>query len=143
MPIIQEVACGKREKLFVFGNDYDTVDGTGLRDYIHIVDLAQAHVEAVNYASNNSKLIEGEKFDVFNIGTGEATSVLQLITTFEETTGVSIPYKIVGRREGDLRCTCANTDKAKKILKWESKKTIKDACKDAWNWIKNNPEGIQ
>ena len=143
MPIVQEVACGKREKLYVYGNDYDTIDGTGLRDYVHVVDLAQAHVEALNYARINSADISGEKYEVFNIGTGQATSVLQLINTFEETTGVTIPYEIVGRREGDVRYSWANTDKAKRALKWEAKKTIKDAWKDAWNWIKGNPDGVE
>ena len=143
MPVIQEVACGKREKLKVFGNDYDTADGTGMRDYIHVVDLAQAHVEALKYMRANHSEIQGQKYDVFNIGTGKPTSVFQLVQAFEEQTDVKIPYEIVDRREGDSPIFYAVTDKAKRLLKWESKYTINDACKHSWNWIKDNPNGVE
>jgi len=109
-----------------------------LRDYIHVVDLAQAHIEALSYMRSVYTEISGEKFDVFNIGTGKPTSVLQMVNLFEEATEVKIPYEIVGRREGDCTISCAVTEKAKRVLKWEAKYTIKDACKHSWVWIQNH-----
>ena len=141
MPVIQEVASGKREVLKVFGDDYDTPDGTGLRDYIHVVDLAQAHISALKYMRDYNS--EGERYEVFNVGTGTPTSVLDLVNAFEEENWIKIPYEVVAKREGDAAISYAVTDKAKRLLNWKSKFTIRDACRHSWNWIKNNPNGVE
>ncbi|WP_213818824.1 UDP-glucose 4-epimerase GalE [Garciella nitratireducens] len=130
MPYITQVAKGKLKKLRVFGKDYPTVDGTGVRDYIHVVDLAQGHVAALE------KLIEG--VHIYNLGTGQGTSVLQLVQAFEEVNGVKIPYEIVGRRSGDIAQCYADVTKAKKELGWTAKRGIKEMVRDAWNFEKNN-----
>lgn len=137
MPYISQVASGKLEILSVFGSDYNTYDGTGVRDYIHVVDLAKAHVLAVEYA------LEHKGTEVFNIGTGTGYSVLDIIKAFERVNNLSIPYKVVGRRSGDVAICYANSDKAKKILGWKAEKTLEDMCRDTWNWQKNNPEGYK
>ena len=137
MPFIAQVAVGKRPELSVFGDDYDTVDGTGVRDYIHVVDLAIGHIKALEKVS--------EKTDVYiyNLGSGEGTSVLQLVNTFERVNRVPIPYKIVPRRSGDVATCYANADKAYKELNWKTTKSVEDMCGDTWNWQSKNPNGYQ
>lgn len=130
MPYITQVARGKLEKLRVFGNDYPTVDGTGVRDYIHVMDLAKGHVAALE------RLTEG--VHIYNLGTGKGTSVLQLLRAFEETNGVKIPYEIVGRRPGDIAECYADVSKAERELGWKAEKDIFDMCRDAWRFEKNN-----
>ncbi|ATP39426.1 UDP-glucose 4-epimerase GalE [Solibacillus sp. R5-41] len=129
MPYITQVAKGKLEKLMVFGNDFFTVDGTGVRDYIHVMDLAEGHVAALD------NLTEG--VHIYNLGTGQGTSVLQLIEAFEEANGVGIPYEIVDRRPGDIASSYANVLKAKRELGWIAKHNIKAMCRDAWRFEKN------
>lgn len=129
MPYITQVAKGKLEKLKVFGNDYPTIDGTGVRDYIHVVDLAEGHVAALG------KLTPG--VHIYNLGTGQGTSVLQLVHTFEEANGIKIPYEIVSRRPGDIAECFADASKAKRELGWTAKKDIFQMCRDAWNFEKN------
>ncbi len=131
MPYIQQVASGIRAHLNVFGDDYDTPDGTGVRDYIHVVDLAKAHVAALKYA------FKSKGCEAINLGTGAGTSVLEAIKAFERANGVKIPYEIAPRRAGDLASTYADCKKAKSVLGWEAKLTFEDACRDAWNWEKN------
>ena len=128
MPYITQVACGKREKLFVYGNDYNTHDGTGVRDYIHVVDLARGHVKALN-AINNKCGIE-----IFNLGTGHGYSVLDVIHTFEKVNQIKIPYEITDRRPGDIATCYAKPAKAEKILKWRAEFTLEDMCRDSWNY---------
>lgn len=135
MPFITQVAVGKREKLSVFGNDYDTVDGTGVRDYIHVVDLAKGHIKALE------KHMNFKGVEAYNLGTGKGVSVLELVKTFEKVNEVKIPYAISDRRPGDIATCFADASKAKKELGWEAEKTIEDMCKDSWNWQKNNPQG--
>ena len=137
MPYITQVAVGKREKLGIFGNDYDTVDGTGVRDYIHVVDLAIGHVKAVERFSLNKGT------EIFNLGTGKGTSVLELVHAFEDATGVKIPYEIKDRRAGDIATNYADASLAAKELGWTAKYDIKRACQDSWRWQKNNPNGFE
>ena len=138
MPFIAQTAVGKRESLSVFGDDYDTQDGTGVRDYIHVVDLADAHVKAMNYLNSNNFNI---KDSTFNIGTGKGYSVLEMIKSFEKASGKKILYKIVERRAGDIAKCFANPSYAKEILNWNATKTIDEMCKDSWRWQMNNPDG--
>ena len=135
MPYISQVAVGRLPRLRVFGNDYPTPDGTGIRDYIHVVDLAKGHVSALAYGEKHTGV------EVFNLGTGMGYSVLDLVKTFEQVNGVAIPYDIVDRRAGDIAECYADASKAKELLGWEAKKTLEDMCRDTWNWQKNNPEG--
>lgn len=137
MPYISQVAVGKLEKLHVFGNDYKTVDGTGVRDYIHVVDLANGHVKAVDWALQNTGC------EAFNLGTGNGTSVLQLRDAFIKANNIDVPYVIDPRRPGDPDEVYANADKAKNILGWEAKFGIDEMCRDTWNWQKNNPKGYE
>jgi UDP-glucose 4-epimerase len=130
IPYITQTAIGKRQQLLVFGNDYDTVDGTNIRDFIHVVDLAKAHVAAFNFLEPQA----GGYYDVFNIGTGEGYSVLQLIDTFEKVNELKLNYKIGPRRPGDTVKIYGDVSKAKNILGWETKLTLEDAMKDAWRW---------
>lgn len=130
MPYITQVACGKREKLFVYGNDYDTPDGTGVRDYIHVVDLARGHVCAMQALDKNCGL------EIFNLGTGHGYSVLDVIKTFEEVNNIKIPYEIVARRPGDIASCYANPEKAKQILGWVAQYNLQDMCRDSWNYQK-------
>lgn len=132
MPYITQVAKGKREKLRVFGNDYTTVDGTGVRDYIHVVDLAEGHVAALNHLTKGVQ--------VYNLGTGRGTSVLELLKAFEKANDVKVPYKIIERRPGDVAECYADTSKAKDKLGWVAKRDITDMCKDAWNFEKSHTE---
>ena len=135
MPFIAQTAVGRRECLSVYGDDYDTPDGTGVRDYVHVVDLAAGHVAAVRYLETHRGV------GVFNLGTGKGVSVLELVSAFEKATGVRIPKKTAGRRPGDLPICYASTEKARRELNWEAKKTIEDACADSWRWQSNNPDG--
>ncbi len=135
MPYIAQVAVGKREKLSVFGNDYDTPDGTGVRDYIHVVDLAKGHVAAVKRAET----VKG--CEIYNLGTGVGVSVLELVHAFEKATGVKIPYVIAPRRPGDIAYSYADASKALAVLGWKTEKNAEDACRDTWRWQKNNPNG--
>ena len=137
MPYIAQVAVGRIPQLSVTGNDYDTPDGTGVRDYIHVVDLAEGHVSAINYLKTNKGA------NIINLGTGVGVSVLELVSAFEKATGVTIPKEITERRPGDIATCYASTDKAKKELGWEAKKTIAQACEDTWRWQKNNPNGYE
>ena len=134
MPYIAQVADGRREHLNIFGNDYDTSDGTGARDYIHVVDLALAHTIALNPKTLN-------KFEILNIGGGKSTTVLELIKSFEDTSGVTIKFKYLPRREGDLPAFWADTSKALKKISWQSERNIKNICEDTWRWHKLNPTG--
>ena len=135
MPYITQVAIGKRECLGVFGNDYNTVDGTGVRDYIHVCDLAMGHVLTLDKLFTNSGLV------TYNLGTGKGTSVLELHDAFEKACGFKIPYKIMPRRAGDIDSCYANCDKAYKEIGFKAKYNIDDMCRDSWNWQKNNPDG--
>jgi UDP-glucose 4-epimerase len=135
MPYITQVAVGKRDHLSVFGNDYPTPDGTGVRDYIHVVDLAKGHVAALAYA------LEHTGTEVFNLGTGHGVSVLELVHAFERATGVTIPYEIAPRRPGDLAECWADPTKAQQILGWHAQKTVEDMCADSWRWQSQNPNG--
>ena len=135
MPYISQVAVGKLEKLHVFGNDYNTVDGTGVRDYIHVVDLAVGHVKAVDWTLQNLGC------EAFNLGTGNGTSVLQLRDAFVKVTGVDVPYVIDPRRPGDPDEVYANAEKAEKVLGWTAKFGIEEMCEDTWRWQSGNPKG--
>ena len=135
MPFITQVAVGKREKLSIFGDDYDTPDGTGVRDYIHVVDLAQGHLDALHYADAHKGC------EVFNLGTGNGVSVMEMVTTFASVNNVPVPYAIAERRPGDLATVYAETKKAKEGLGWEAKLNLEDMCRDSWNWQSNNPNG--
>ena len=130
MPYITQVAQGIRPKLNVFGDDYPTPDGTGVRDYIHVVDLAKGHVAALEYALSH------EGCELFNLGTGRGYSVLDMVRTFERVNEVPVPYEVVGRRAGDLASYYANTAKAEKVLGWKAEKGIEEMCRDAWRWQK-------
>lgn len=136
MPYIAQVAVGKLPCLNVFGDDYDTVDGTGVRDYIHVVDLARGHLCAVKY------VMEHTGTEAVNLGTGKGTSVLELVHAFEKACGKEIAYKITDRRPGDIAVCYANTDKAKKVFGWEAEYGIDKMCEDSWNFTKNNPNGL-
>ena len=135
MPYITQVAVGRRPHLNVFGNDYDTPDGTGVRDYIHVVDLAKGHVAAVDYVANNTGC------EVFNLGTGTGYSVLDMVNTFGEVNQVPVPYVIASRRPGDVATCYADPAKSLSVLGWKAEKNLSDMCKDSWNWQKNNPQG--
>lgn len=137
MPYITQVAVGKREELSVFGNDYDTPDGTGVRDYIHVVDLAQGHVKAIE------ELLQHNGTQIYNLGTGEGYSVLDLVKAFEAATGVEIPYKVVARRAGDVAQVYANPQLAKDVLGWVAEKNLQEMCQDSWRWQQNNPNGYE
>lgn len=131
VPFITQTAIGLRAELSVFGNDYQTPDGTAIRDYIHVVDLAKAHVIALKRLLQNENI---EKVETFNIGTGKGSSVLEVIQSFEKVTNKKLPYKIVSKREGDITIAYANTKKAEHILKWRAEKTLDEAMLSAWNW---------
>ncbi len=135
MPYISQVAVGRRERLGVFGNDYPTPDGTGVRDYIHVVDLAKGHVAAVGYALKN------QGCEVFNLGTGTGYSVLDMVKAFERVNGVSIPYAIQPRRPGDVAVCYADPAKSKEKLGWQAEKDLEDMCADTWRWQSSNPKG--
>ncbi|MGN7888966.1 UDP-glucose 4-epimerase GalE [Dyadobacter sp. 22481] len=131
VPFITQTAAGLRKSLTVFGNDYNTPDGTCIRDFIHVVDLAKAHVKALDLLESQT---DTNYYDVFNVGTGEGYTVLQLINTFEEVNGVKLNYTIGPRREGDVEQIYAQSDKVNNIMKWRAEKTMAEALRDAWNW---------
>ncbi len=139
MPYISQVAVGKLKQLSIFGNDYDTIDGTGVRDFIHVVDSAKGHVSALNYIDNQGDKSLG--FVAINLGTGQGTSVLQLVNAFIENTAQQVPYVFVERRVGDIASCYASADKAKNLLNWQANLTIDDMCKDSWKWQSGNIEG--
>lgn len=137
MPYITQVAIGKREFLSVYGDDYDTHDGTGVRDYIHVVDLAEGHVKAVD------NILEGGKgVQVFNLGTGIGYSVLDIVKAFNKAYGKELPYKIAPRRPGDIATCYSDPTKAKDVLGWTAKRGIEEMCEDSWRWQSNNPNGF-
>ena len=135
MPFVAQVAVGKRDKLFVFGNDYPTTDGTGVRDYIHVMDLVEGHVVALDYCRRNRGL------HTINLGTGNGVSVLEMVAAFERVSGRSVPYEIVDRRPGDIATCWADPSLAKKILRWEASRSLTQMCEDAWRWQSGNPDG--
>ncbi len=135
MPYITQVAVGKREKLNVFGGDYPTPDGTGVRDYIHVVDLAKGHLLALE------KVIRERGVSVYNLGTGRGYSVLEVVKAFAKVNGIKIPYVITDRRPGDIAVCYADTEKAYRELGFKAERNLEDMCRDAWNWQKRNPEG--
>lgn len=137
MPYVTQVGIGKRNQLGIFGKDYDTPDGTGVRDYIHVVDLAKGHLSALTY------VMEQEGIEAINLGTGQGHSVLEVIKTFEKANNVTIPYAIRERRPGDIGTCYADVNKAKKLLGWESRKSLEDMCRDAWHWQSMYPEGYE
>ncbi len=138
MPYITQVAVGKLKELSVFGDDYKTKDGTGVRDYIHVVDLAKAHVKAIDYINNSTFTA---KYSTFNIGTGRGYSVLDMVKAFEKASGKKINYKIAPRRAGDIATCYADPSLAKEILNWEAKKDLDEMCKSSWKWQSSNPNG--
>ncbi|RXR29657.1 UDP-glucose 4-epimerase GalE [Flavobacterium piscinae] len=131
VPFITQTGIGLRQELSVYGDDYPTPDGTAIRDYIHVVDLAKAHVVALQRLVENKNL---DKVETFNLGTGTGSSVLEVIKTFEKVSGKKLPYKIVGRREGDITSAYANTDKANNVLGWKAQSTLEEALASAWKW---------
>jgi len=137
MPYVTQVAVGKRPELGVFGNDYDTHDGTGVRDYIHVVDLARGHVKAL------SKIEEKAGLKIYNLGTGNGYSVLDIVKNFEEATGVKVPYSIKPRRPGDIATCYSDASKAERELGWKAEYGIKDMCADSWRWQSMNPNGYE
>ena len=136
MPFLAQVAVGKREKLSVFGGDYDTVDGTGVRDYIHVEDLAAGHVAALEALTTTS-----ERVNIWNLGSGRGTSVLELLHAFERAVGRELPYEIVARRPGDVASSYADPAKANAELGWSTQKSVDDMCADTWRWQLQNPQG--
>ncbi len=135
MPYITQVAVGKLAQLGVFGNDYDTPDGTGVRDYIHVVDLAKGHVSALK------KIEQKEGISIYNLGTGQGYSVLDIVKNFEEANDIKIPYVIKERRAGDIATCYCDPSKAERELGWKAELGIREMCRDSWNWQKNNPNG--
>jgi UDP-glucose 4-epimerase len=135
MPYITQVAVGKLKQLTIFGDDYDTPDGTGVRDYIHVCDLAEGHLAAIDYAASHTGC------EIFNLGTGSGYSVLDMVKTFSKVNGVAVPYQIGPRRAGDLATVYADPKKAKDVLGWQAKRGLAEMCRDSWNWQKNNPNG--
>lgn len=135
MPFITQVATGKREKLAVFGDDYDTHDGTGVRDYIHVEDLANGHLKALEKLDTDVGLV------TYNLGTGQGYSVLDMVKAFESQSGQKVPYQIAPRRSGDVAACYADPKLAAKELNWQAEKGLEDMCRDSWNWQSNNPDG--
>ena len=135
LPYITQVAAGKLDHLNVYGDDYPTHDGTGVRDYIHVVDLAKGHVAAAAYAQQHAGV------EIINLGTGTGYSVLDIVKAFEEVNGVAVPYQIVARRPGDIAECWADPSKAEKLLGWKAEKTLQDMCRDSWRWQTQNPNG--
>ncbi|PEQ04213.1 UDP-glucose 4-epimerase GalE [Bacillus toyonensis] len=137
MPYVTQVAVGKLKELNIFGNDYPTKDGTGVRDYIHVVDLAKGHVKALE------KVLKTTGIDAYNLGTGKGYSVLEMVNAFEKVSGKKIPYKIIGRRPGDVAICFADVSKAKRELGWEAEYGLEEMCLDSWRWQVNNKNGYQ
>ena len=137
MPFISQVAVGKREHLNIFGNDYDTHDGTGVRDYIHVVDLAKGHLKALEKLTSLNSVL------TVNLGTGKGYSVLDVVKAFEKASGKDLPYKVIARRSGDVAEYFADPSYAKEVLGWEATKGIKEMCEDTWRWQSKNPNGYE
>jgi len=137
LPYICQVAVGKLERLGIFGDDYDTPDGTGVRDYIHVCDLASGHVSALKAIESKCGLA------IYNLGTGHGYSVLDVVHAFEKVNGIKVPYSIKPRRAGDIATCYCNPEKAYKELGWKAQFGIEEMCRDAWNWQKNNPNGYR
>lgn len=137
MPYITQVAIGKREKLSVFGNDYETHDGTGVRDFIHVIDLVKGHLKALEFLDKNKGI------ETFNLGTGTGYSVMDLINAFSTINSKAIPYQFVDRRPGDIAICYANPTKAEKVLGWRAEKDLNEMCKDSWKWQTDNPNGYE
>ncbi|MFK5997758.1 MAG: UDP-glucose 4-epimerase GalE [Rhodobacterales bacterium] len=137
MPFVSQVAVGRREKLQVFGGDYDTPDGTGVRDYIHVVDLARAHLAAISHAGQQ------QGWQAVNVGTGQGSSVLDVVKAFEAASGVSVPYEIAQRRPGDVAAYYAQATKARDVLGWQAGYNLADMCASAWKWQSRNPNGYE
>ncbi|HDR7571042.1 TPA: UDP-glucose 4-epimerase GalE, partial [Bacillus mobilis] len=137
MPYVTQVAVGKLKELNIFGNDYPTKDGTGVRDYIHVVDLAKGHVKALE------KVLETKGIEAYNLGTGKGYSVLEMVKVFEKVSGKKIPYKVIGRRPGDVAICFADVSKAKRELGWEAEYGLEEMCIDSWRWQVNNKNGYQ
>jgi UDP-glucose 4-epimerase len=135
MPFVSQVAVGKLERLSVFGGDWPTPDGTGVRDYIHVLDLAQGHVRAIDYLLRNQGLL------TVNLGTGRGYSVLEVVRAFEVASGRSVPYRIVERRSGDIAQCYADPATANRLLGWAAQRDLAQMCADAWKWQSNNPQG--
>ncbi|KAF2428955.1 UDP-glucose 4-epimerase [Tothia fuscella] len=138
LPLLAQVATGKREKLLVFGDDYDSKDGTAIRDYIHILDLANGHLLALNYLREQHPGVKA-----WNLGTGRGSTVFEMINAFKKACGKDLKYEVVGRRDGDVLNLTANADLAKKELGWKPEHTLEDACVDLWRWTENNPQGYR
>ena len=136
LPYVSQVAVGKRDHVMIYGNDYPTPDGTGVRDYIHITDLARAHVAALSH------LDHPDVYKAYNIGTGHGVSVLEIVEAFGAATGHTIPYEFVTRRAGDVASCYASAELARQELSWSAELTVQDACRDSWNWQSHNPEGL-
>ena len=137
MPYVAQVAVGQREKLFVFGNDYATLDGTGVRDYIHVMDLVEGHVVALDYIQRERGL------HTVNLGTGNGVSVLQIVGAFERASGRPVPYEIVARRPGDIAACWADPGLAQEVLQWKASRSLTQMCEDAWRWQSGNPLGYR
>lgn len=137
LPYISQVAVGKRDKLTIHGNDYPTPDGTGVRDYIHVCDLASGHLAAL------SKFSSSKPMQVFNLGTGKGTSVMEILQTFEQVNKVNVPYEIGPRREGDIAVSYTDPKLASSLLEWQATHSLEDICRDAWNWQSKNPNGYE
>ena len=137
MPFITQVAVGKRDKLSIFGDDYDTPDGTGVRDYIHVVDLAKGHLKAVE------KVLETEEIQAYNLGTGTGYSVLDVVNNFEKATGQKVPYAIMERRPGDIGTCYSDASKAAEELNWQATLNLEEMCRDSWKWQSENPNGYE
>jgi len=138
MPFISQVAVGRRDKLSIFGNDYPTIDGTGVRDYIHVTDLAQGHVAALDYLQQQT---HAPGFLPINLGTGRGSSVLELVNAFSKVNKIDIPYQFAARRAGDIASCYASADKAQELLGWQAKLSITNMCEDTWRWQSMNPDG--
>ena len=137
MPYITKVAAGQLAELSVYGNDYNTHDGTGVRDYIHVVDLARGHVAAIDYANHHAGC------EIINLGTGVGYSVLDIVHAFQQVNDVPVPYRIAPRRPGDVDACYADPARAKALLHWQAEKILEDMCQDAWRWQRNNPNGYE
>ncbi|MBW7457995.1 UDP-glucose 4-epimerase GalE, partial [Paenibacillus sepulcri] len=135
MPYLSQVAAGRLEELSIYGSDYPTPDGTGIRDYIHVVDLALGHIRALG------RILDSSGLNIYNLGTGRGSSVLEMIAAFEKATGTHVPYRFAARRPGDIAVSCADIRKARQELGWTADRCIEEMCEDTWRWQANNPEG--
>jgi UDP-glucose 4-epimerase len=140
MPFVSQVAVGRREKLSVFGGDYNTIDGSGVRDYIHVVDLAQGHLASLSHLMSDDC---HEQVTPINLGTGHGYSVLQVVQAFEQASGKVVPYQIVERRAGDVACVYANAERARELLSWQAERQLAQMCTDSWRWQSTNPNGLE